>query len=308
MMNRYPFFRLRYVGTLADDVQQPLHHQLEHSFNLLGRLSQWQEFITPDKCDAVFVCLSQDNHFDVGVINEYCDQHNIQFNVVSHRVPMISAQTSIQHINGFTYLSYQKVHIGRAYRFIKRAVDIVVSFCILWVLWPYLCLVSIWIKWVSSDGPVIYSQTRVGQYGQEFKLYKFRTMRVDAEKNGPQMVNTQGDHRVIKGGHFLRQYSIDELPQLVNILKGDMSLVGPRPERPVFVEKFSKDIPNFTSRHAVPVGLTGWAQINGRSILTDRIKEKLKHDLYYIHHHSIVLDIKILIKTLAVVIRGDNAY
>jgi lipopolysaccharide/colanic/teichoic acid biosynthesis glycosyltransferase len=131
----------------------------------------------------------------------------------------------------------------------------------------------------------------------------------DAEaKTGPIMVNESGDSRYIRGGQWLRQFSFDELPQLWNVFKGDMSLVGPRPERPHFVQQFSRRVPFFNARHEVPVGITGWAQINGRSVLTRRPDQKIKYDIYYINHWSLLLDIKILIKTCAVVWSREESY
>ena len=129
---------------------------------------------------------------------------------------------------------------------------------------------------MSPGAPIFYMQERVGYKNQSFNMIKFRSMVPDAESNtGPVMVNESGDNRYIKGGKFLRQLSIDELPQLWNVLKGEMSIVGPRPERPYFVQQFSKALPMFEKRHLVPVGITGWAQINGRSVLTDDRNIKL---------------------------------
>ena len=131
----------------------------------------------------------------------------------------------------------------------------------------------------------------------------------DAEKfTGPVMVNESGDSRYIKGGQFLRQYSIDELPQLWNVLKGEMSIVGPRPERPHFVDQFEKKLPLFSKRHVVPVGITGWAQINGRSVLTRRPEQKIKYDFYYIKNWSFLFDLKIILKTVLVVFRKEESY
>ena len=161
----------------------------------------------------------------------------------------------------------------------KRFMDIVLSGIGIIVLMPVFVVMAIWIKLVSSSGSIIFCQERVGQFGRTFQMYKFRSMIPDAEsKTGPTMVDESGDHRYIKGGQFMRQYSLDELPQLWNVLIGEMSLVGPRPERPFFVKKFSSQVPFFNDRHVVPVGITGWAQVNGRSVLTRRPHQKIKYD------------------------------
>ena len=140
-------------------------------------------------------------------------------------------------------------------------------------------------------------------------MLKFRSMIPDAERPGqPVMVDESGDSRYIKGGQFLRQFSLDELPQLFNVLFGQMSLVGPRPERPYFVNQFSKTVSHFEDRHVVPVGITGWAQVNGRSVLTSRPEHKIKYDFYYINHWSLKLDLKILLKTIFVVLKKEESY
>ena len=169
----------------------------------------------------------------------------------------------------------------------------VLSAFALLVLSPVFFAVMVRIN-VSPSGPVVFRQVRIGQFGREFQMLKFRSMVPNAEAlTGPVMVDESGDSRYIVGGRFLRQFSLDELPQLWNVLVGQMTLVGPRPERPHFVQEFSKYVPYFNERHVVPVGVTGWAQINGRSVLTRRPEQKIKYDIYYINHWSILLDIKI---------------
>ncbi|NBV42192.1 sugar transferase, partial [bacterium] len=139
--------------------------------------------------------------------------------------------------------------------------------------------------------------------------FKFRTMVPDAEaKTGPVMVKEKNETRYIKGGQFLRRTSIDELPQLFNVLRGEMSLVGPRPERPFFVDQFTSEIPHFPLRHLVRGGITGWAQINGRSALTNRPEHKIKYDLYYIKNWSLTMDLMILLKTIRIVFAREEAY
>ena len=185
----------------------------------------------------------------------------------------------------------------------KRTIDIIVSLFSLPFALIIIILFSIVIK-LESPGPAIFTQVRVGQHGKYFKVYKLRSMTVDAEKNGAVWAQ-QNDPRVTKVGKLIRKTRIDELPQLINILKGDMSLVGPRPERPMFTAEFEKEIPGFTRRLLVKPGLTGWAQVNGGYEITP--EEKLKLDLYYIDNLSLSLDFKIILKTIKVVITGDGA-
>lgn len=191
-----------------------------------------------------------------------------------------------------------KIYLG-----IKYILDIMFSLIGLLVLGPVILMFSIFIM-LESPGSPFYVQERLGLKGKKFKVIKLRSMRNDAEKNGAKWAE-KNDPRITKIGVFIRKTRIDELPQLFNILKGDMSLVGPRPERPIFTEKFEQEIPGFKKRLKVKPGLTGWAQVNGGYEITP--KEKLDLDVYYIKNASIILDFKIIIRTVKVVITGDGA-
>jgi exopolysaccharide biosynthesis polyprenyl glycosylphosphotransferase len=186
---------------------------------------------------------------------------------------------------------------------VKRLVDIIVASLGLVILLPVFLAVAVLIK-LTSRGRVFYRQERMGLDGRRFKIIKFRTMVRSAEgESGPVMCRP-GDPRMTKVGRFLRKFSIDEFPQLVNVLKGEMSLIGPRPERPFFVDQLQRSIPFYRTRLTVRPGLTGWAQVNYRygSSEEDALV-KLKYDLYYIRHQSILLDLLILLRTVAKVIR-----
>ncbi|MFB7138189.1 sugar transferase [Gottfriedia sp. NPDC056225] len=189
------------------------------------------------------------------------------------------------------------------YSFIKRTMDIVFALFAFVISLPFVLFFIALIK-IDSPGPALFIQERVGLNGKIFNIYKLRTMRMDAEVNGPQWASTD-DPRITKLGHFLRKTRIDELPQFVNVLRGDMSLVGPRPERAFFLVKFNHEVPGFTNRLTVKPGLTGWAQVNGGYELSP--KEKLVLDLHYIEHQSIILDIRIMFKTIKVVLTGEGA-
>lgn len=188
---------------------------------------------------------------------------------------------------------------------VMRTFDIFASLSLLLIMWPVMLLVAIAIK--IEDGwkaPVIYSQERVGQNGRVFRVHKFRSMIPDAEADGARWA-ARNDMRVTRVGEVIRRYRIDELPQLFNVLVGDMAFVGPRPERPVFVEQLSRELPFYGERHRVKPGLTGWAQLNypyGASV-TDSLR-KLEYDIYYVKNHSLLLDIMILLQTVEVVLFG----
>ncbi len=183
------------------------------------------------------------------------------------------------------------------FNFPKRLIDLILAFIFGAISFPIGILATVLIK-ITSSGPVIYKQRRIGKNEKEFTLYKFRTMKVDAEKNGAQWAN-KDDPRATPIGRFLRRTHLDELPQLLNIIKGDISFVGPRPERPEFVNQLKKEIPYYEIRHLIKPGLTGWAQINyryGASI--KETSEKLSYDIYYIKNRSLILDLLIIIKTI----------
>jgi sugar transferase (PEP-CTERM system associated) len=194
-----------------------------------------------------------------------------------------------------------------AARTIKRTFDIVVSAATLVLTLPLLAVTVLLVK-LADGGPVLYSQERVGLFGKRFTLYKFRSMRVDAEPDGAPRWADEGDARVTPVGTVIRKVRIDELPQLFNVLKGDMSFIGPRPERPYFVEQLTPQIPFYGERHAVKPGITGWAQINhpyGASLQDAR--GKLAYDLYYVKNHNVILDLIILIQTVRVVLFPTGA-
>ena len=189
---------------------------------------------------------------------------------------------------------------------VKRLMDIVVAGLLLAVTSPMLLLTTIVIK-LDSKGPVFYSQERVGLYGRQFMVHKFRTMRIDAEKGGPQWA-TKNDPRITRIGKFLRRTRIDEIPQLWCVLKGDMSMVGPRPERQHFVEKLREQIPFYMFRLKMKPGLTGWAQVrHSYDTSIEDVEKKLKYDLYYFENMSILLDLQILVRTVWVVLSGKGA-
>ncbi|ATD02048.1 MAG: exopolysaccharide biosynthesis polyprenyl glycosylphosphotransferase [Pseudoalteromonas tetraodonis] len=201
------------------------------------------------------------------------------------------------HQKAFSILSNKRTQIT------KRALDVVSSVFLLFVTMP-LSLIAVLLIKLESPGPVLYKQKRTGQYNEEFKVYKFRSMRNDAEKNGAQWAS-ENDARITKVGKFIRKTRIDEIPQLINVLQGTMSIVGPRPEREVFIKDLEQEIPYYRFRHAVKPGVTGLAQVSypyGASV--EDAVWKHKYDIYYIKHHSSMLDLKILLLTVKTVIFG----
>ena len=189
---------------------------------------------------------------------------------------------------------------------LKRGIDIAGAIVCLVVFSPVMLATALAVK-LSSPGPIIFRQERVGLHNRAFSMYKFRSMCVQAPSEEKKEWTTAGDCRVTKVGRFIRKTSIDELPQLFNVLKGDMSLVGPRPERPFFVEKFREEIPRYMIKHQVRPGMTGWAQVNGYRGDTS-IRKRIEYDLYYIENWTVSFDIKILLLTVVHGFINKNAY
>ena len=226
---------------------------------------------------------------------------------LSHKERSRAPEPSTLALFGSGILSMIISLVRGAYRATKRAFDIIASILGIILLSPLFVLTVLLIK-LTSRGPVIYKQTRVGKNGEEFEMYKFRTMRVDAEKETGPIWACENDNRLIATGEFLRKAHIDEIPQFMNILKGDMSLIGPRPERPVFVEKFKKEIPQYAQRLEVKPGLTGLAQVWHKydETIAD-VKKKVKYDLLYIKKLCLWTDLRILFRTIRVVFTGEGA-
>jgi exopolysaccharide biosynthesis polyprenyl glycosylphosphotransferase len=208
-----------------------------------------------------------------------------------------------QHAATIDNVNHQEFVLDLSFGLIRRLFDILVGSLGLLCSVPFIVVFGLLTK-IEDGGPVFYKQERVGLYGKHFTLYKLRSMRVNAEKNGPQWAE-KDDPRVTRVGSFIRKTRIDELPQFYNVLRGDMTLVGPRPERPEFVIRFDQEIPGFISRLQVKPGLTGWAQINGGYDITP--KEKLELDLFYIENRSLLFNMRILIKTVLVLFTGSGA-
>jgi exopolysaccharide biosynthesis polyprenyl glycosylphosphotransferase len=196
---------------------------------------------------------------------------------------------------------------GRLSQILKRATDLVVSVALLVATLPLIGLTALLVR-LETPGPVFYRQQRVGLYGKPFTLFKFRSMRLDAEAAGSPRWAQRQDPRITRVGAFIRPMRIDELPQLINVLRGEMSMIGPRPERPHFVEQLGRVIPFYHQRSYVKPGLTGWAQVNfpyGASV--EDAREKLSYDLYYVKNRNMLLDLMILVATIRVILFREGA-
>ena len=247
------------------------------------------------------------SHAEVLQIVEQCPIGRVSIRVVPDMFQLMTTGVTIGDIGGLPTVLVRDVALRGWNLVIKRGMDLVISALTLIVVSPILALIALLIKVTSPKGPVFYVQERVGLDGVPFFMIKFRSMEPDAESDtGPVWASAE-DPRTTSIGGLLRRLSLDELPQLINVLIGEMSIVGPRPERPHFVEQFREKVPRYFERHAEKAGITGWAQVNGlRGNVS--IEERTAYDLWYIENWTPWLDLQIMIKTVAAVVRGDNAY
>lgn len=233
-----------------------------------------------------------------------CERRLIRFNMVPDLFRVMTSRMSVETLEGIPLLGLDRWPLDHAWnRIAKRAEDLAGAVLGLALTWPLMAAAAMLIR-RESPGPALYRQERCGEYGRTFTMYKLRTMRKDAEQASGPVWTSPDDPRRTRVGAWLRRWNLDELPQLWNVLRGDMSLVGPRPERPFFVEQFRGDILRYMSRHVCRPGMTGWAQINGLRGQTD-VRERIQHDLYYLENWSLAFDFKILAKTL---FARTNAY
>ncbi|PKL89214.1 MAG: sugar transferase [Ignavibacteriae bacterium HGW-Ignavibacteriae-2] len=236
------------------------------------------------------------------------DMENVSIKIIPDLYEIISGQARTSQLYGFPLIDIMPQLMLEWEKKLKRLMDIVFSFIFLVVTSPVIIGVSIAIK-IDSKGPAFYKQERSGLNGKPFKILKFRSMVQDAEKASGPVWSQKGDPRVTKVGRFIRRVRLDEVPQMINVLLGDMSLVGPRPERPYFVEKLSKEIPLYKRRLKVRPGVTGWAQVKHKYDETvEDVKTKLRYDLFYIENMTLRNDLKILFRTIFVVLFGKGHY
>ncbi len=273
---------------------------------VLGPISSLKQVIRSEGVEEVVIALPEAPREQILDLIYECEHEHVLIKVFPDVFQIMATELTIGDLNGLPMLTVRDVAL-RGWRLsLKRALDVVGSAIGLILLSPFFLLLSLLIK-LDSPGPVFYSQVRMGLDARPFPVLKFRSMRVGAEDQTGPVWATRDDDRKTRLGSFLRRTSVDELPQLINVLLGDMSLVGPRPERPVFVEQFRQVVPRYMDRHREKAGLTGWAQVNGLRGDTS-IVERTKYDLYYIENWSLLLDIKILLRTVLNAFRDRNAY
>jgi Undecaprenyl-phosphate glucose phosphotransferase len=271
---------------------------------VLGNPSTLGRVIRATRADEVIIALSGRSSNDVLDIVALAEDESVEIKLYPDAFQLITNnEVSVGDISGLPLLSVKNVALDNPLnRGLKRTLDMIVATLVLTFGSPLMLLIAALIR-LDSRGPVFFAQERVGLDGNPFPTIKFRTMRA----NAPDLGNwtTKDDPRVTRLGGFLRRYSLDELPQFMNVLRGEMSVVGPRPEQPIWVERFSQSIPRYVRRHKQKAGITGWAQVNGLRGDTS-IEERTRYDLYYVENWSLLFDIKIIIKTAIAIFKGEN--
>lgn len=273
---------------------------------LLGTPADIPQIIEDYRVDEVIVALPEASHQEILGIVSMCEREKVSIRVFPDVFQIMANEVSISDFGGLPLLTVRDVALRGWKLALKRTVDVVGASLTLLFISPVMMLTALLIK-LESPGPVFYVQERMGLDAKPFPMLKFRSMRADAETNGPGWT-VKNDPRRTRFGAIIRRISLDELPQFINVLVGDMSLVGPRPERPVYVEQFRQRIPRYMDRHREKAGLTGWAQVNGLRGDTS-VVERTKYDVWYIENWSLALDFKIMIQTvLNAARRNNNAY
>ncbi len=272
---------------------------------LLGKYHELPKLIRERKVEEVIIAVESGDHKDLESILSLLEETEVNVNIIPDMYDILSGSVKMNSIYGVPLIRVNH-EIMPTWQFsVKRMIDVAVSFIALLILSPALIIISLAIAFTSSGG-VFFTQMRIGKFGKPFRIYKFRTMVHDAEKDGPQLSSTH-DERVTGVGRLLRKTRMDELPQFFNVLKGDMSLVGPRPERKYFIDLIKSRAPHYSHLHRVRPGITSWGQVKfGYAENVDQMVQRLKYDILYIENMSLAMDFKILFYTIAIVLKGSG--
>lgn len=292
------------IGLIDDDV--PVGKMIEN-VPVVEKIDGLEELLGTSNVDEIFITISAKGYEKFRKIIKICEKSGVRTQIIPDYARFIPAKPQIDDIDGIPLINIRHVPLDNYIKaFSKRSFDIIFASVGLLLSSPLLFIIIISIK-ADSPGPVIFSQERVGLNKKNFMMYKFRSMKVQCEEDSDELWTTKDDPRKTRLGNFLRKISLDELPQLWNVLKGDMSLVGPRPERPFFVEQFKEKIPRYMVKHHVRPGITGWAQVNGWRGDTS-IRKRVEYDIYYIENWTFMFDLKILALTVFKGFLNKNAY
>ena len=300
----HPEWGYNVKGILADNKPEGEEYR---GIKILGGTDKLAEILPQNQLDEIVITLGLAEYHKLGRIVNMCEKSGVHTKFVPDYNNIIPTKPYTEDLMGMPVINIRRVPLNNMLNAVaKRCVDIFGALVAIILFSPVMLVTSIIIK-VTSPGPLIFKQERIGKHNRPFYMYKFRSMVVQDEKDEKKGWTTKNDPRVTPIGRFIRKTSIDELPQLFNILIGDMSLVGPRPERPQFVEKFKEEIPRYMIKHQVRPGLTGWAQVNGYRGDTS-IQKRIEFDLYYIENWTMGFDFKIIFLTFFKGFINRNAY
>jgi Undecaprenyl-phosphate glucose phosphotransferase len=293
----------RVLGFLGEDAASSGHAGLP----LIGTIEDARDAVERSQADEVYVALPLEDHARLVPLVQGLSNECVDLKVVPDVVQYATIRAALEDLDGIPIISLNEVPLQGWSSMIKRVMDLLFSALLLLGLSPLLLVLALLVRRYGGKGPVLLRQERMTLDGKTFQIFKFRTMVDEAERDTGPVFATSDDPRRTRVGAWLRKHNLDELPQLLNVLLGDMSLVGPRPERPPFVQQFRERIPRYMRRHRVKSGMTGWAQVNGWRGNTS-IEKRIEFDLYYIENWSLRLDLKILILTLFHGFGQDHAY
>ncbi len=305
-INRFPKLGYRVAGFIDDDGRKK--GTMCGDYTVLGTYSDLPQVVRKERIRGLIITHVSASPNEIQKILEYCGDIRVDIYMVPSLMDVITGHFKTHQIFGVPLMVLLQDHMPAWQAQIKRLMDILISLAVLLCGAPVWIVLALVIR-LTSEGPAVYKQVRVGRNGKNYTMLKFRSMYVDAEKRlGPQWA-TENDPRITPVGRFIRKTRLDEIPQFVNVLKGEMSLVGPRPERPFFVEQLKKEIPWYVRRIKMKPGITGWAQVKHKydSSIED-VKQKVLYDLYYFENMSLVLDVKIMLRTILVVFTGKGAH
>lgn len=301
-IHAHPEAGLRVVGVLSDDSSV----RAVNGVPVLGRYASVKEVLAAKSVDQVVLALPREDFHYLEKLLAELDDEFVSVRLVPDLLHVLTLRSSVEDLDGLPMIGLRDTPLVGWAAVQKRVFDLVVVSLAMIPAAPLMGCVALAI-WVTSGRPILYVQERMGLDGRVFRMFKFRTMRPDAERETGPVWTSREDERRTRLGAFLRRTSLDELPQLWNVWRGDMSLVGPRPERPILIERFRADVPGYMLRHKVKAGVTGWAQVNGWRG-DSSLHERIEHDLYYIQNWSLGLDLRILLLTFWRGFRNRNAY
>lgn len=319
IINRNPIIGMRICGYVTEeeglrppsrnspDANPPNQNPPRQNWPILGSFNRLEEILREHRPNVVLYSLPEQGDDRLLSVLDLCDQEGITLQIAPGFSGMIAAKGQVETVEGIPIISIRDVPARVGFnRFLKRGFDIVFSLTVILLLSPIYILTALAVK-LTSSGPIFYKQERVGLDNRPFHMLKFRTMRVQEKRESDTIWTTKGDPRITPVGRIMRKLSIDEIPQFFNVLSGRMSVVGPRPERPFFVQQFKDQYHHYMRRHAVKAGITGWAQINGLRGDTS-IKDRIEADIFYIENWSFWFDLKIILLTPFKGMVNENAY